>query len=178
LAGNGSATITNADGSALATVDASALGGKLAVAGITTLGLDYTSANTKAETIKLGAGIDNVKLNASTYGAMDTVTGLSLITKPGGAALAAGSDSFHAGAAASFATFTTSQTDLDLALMDAAAYSSANNKPNLVFTLGGDTYVFQDKGTPGHIDWADVVVKLTGTVNLDALVLALGAPVV
>jgi hypothetical protein len=62
--------------------------------------------------------------------------------------------------------------------MDATAYAAANNKPNLVFTLGGDTYVFQDNATPGHIDWTDVVVKLTGTVNLDALILALGAPVV
>jgi hypothetical protein len=178
LTGNGSAIITNADGSALNAVDASALGGKLVVAGITTIGLDYTSANTIAETIKLGAGIDNVKLNASTYKAMDTVTGLTLIANSNGSALAAGSDSFHVGAAASFATFTTTQTDLDLALMDAAAYAAANNKPNLVFTLGGDTYVYQDLGTSGHIDYADVLVKLTGSVNLDALVHALGAPVV
>jgi hypothetical protein len=109
---------------------------------------------------------------------MDTVTGLTLVAKADGSALAAGSDLFHVGAAASFVKFSTTQTDLDLALMDAAAYAAAHNAPNLVFTFGGDTYVFQDVGTLGHIDYADVLVKLTGTVNLDALVLALHAPVV
>jgi hypothetical protein len=178
LAGNGSASVANADGSQLAIVDASALGGTLAVAGTTTIGLNYTSANSKAETIKLGAGIDNVTLNASTYGAVDTVIGLHLVTKADGSGLLVGTDSFHVGAAASFAKFTTTQTDIDLALKDAAAYAGAHNKPNLVFTLGGDTYVFQDKATPGVVDFADVLVKLVGTVNLDALVLALGAPVV
>jgi hypothetical protein len=177
LSGNGSAMVTNASNTALTTIDASALGGTLAVAGTASTGLDYTSSNTKAETIKLGSGVDNIKLNASTYGRMDTVIGLNLVANAAGTALTAASDSFHVGWADAFDKFATNQTDLGLALKDAAAYALANNKPNLVFSMGGDTYVFQDEGTAGSIDPADVVVKLVGTVNLNALVLALGAPV-
>ena len=72
-----------------------------------------------------------------------------------------------------FEKFTTTQTDLDLALKDAAASA----KDSLVFQLGGDTYVYHDAGTVGQIDAADTVVKLTGTVDLDALVLSLNTAV-
>jgi hypothetical protein len=178
LSGNGAAMVNNAVNTALTTVDASLLGGTLAVAGAASTGLDYTSSNTKAETVKLGSGIDNIKMNASTYGKMDTVIGLNLVTNAAGSVLAAASDSFHVGAPAAFNKFTTTQTELRLALNDAAAYAMANTKSDLVFTMGGDTYVFQDMGTAGSADSADVVVKLVGTVNLNALVLALGAPVV
>jgi hypothetical protein len=178
LSGNGAAMVTNAATTALTTVDASALGGTLTVAGTASTGLDYTSSNTKAETVKLGSGIDNIKMNASTYGKMDTVIGLNLVANAAGTALTAASDSFHVGAPAAFNAFTTTQTDLGLALNDAAAYALSNTKSNLVFTMGGDAYVFQDMGTVGSVDSADVVVKLVGTVNLNALVLALGAPVV
>jgi hypothetical protein len=177
LSGNGSAMVTNAATTALTTIDASALGGTLTVAGTASTGLDYTSSNTKAETVKLGSGIDNIKLNASTYGKMDTVIGLNLVANAAGTALTAASDSFHVGWTAAFDKFATSQTDLGLALKDAAAYALANTKSNLVFTMGGDTYVFQDMGTAGSVDSVDVVVKLVGTVDLNALVLALGAPV-
>jgi hypothetical protein len=177
LSGNGSAMVTNAATTALTTIDASALGGTLTVAGTASTGLNYTSSNTKAETVKLGSGIDNIKMNASTYGKMDTVIGLNLVANAAGTALTAASDSFHVGWTAAFDKFATTQTDLGLALKDAAAYALANAKSNLVFTMGGDTYVFQDMGTAGSLDSADVVVKLVGTVNLDALVLALGAPV-
>jgi hypothetical protein len=170
LSGNGFAKVTNAGG-ALTSVDASALGGTLTVGQTASDGLHYTSSNTKAETIKLGSGLDHVILNASTYGKMDTVVGLNLVANSAGTALTAASDEFNVGAAGAFNKFTTTQTDLDLALKDAAA----SGKVNVVFQMGGDTYVFQDKGTLGSVDAADVVVKLVGTVNLDTLVLALSS---
>lgn len=177
LDGNGSATVHNASGSALVTVDASNLGGTLTVgssAGSVTGGLTYTSDNAKAEHITVGSGIDTITLNASTYGSMDTVTGLNLVLNSAGTALAATSDHITvAGIDATVAKFTTTQTDLDLALKDAAASAT----DSLVFQLGGNTYIYHDAGTVGQIDAADTVVQLTGTVDLKALVLALGGTV-
>lgn len=177
LTGNGSAIVTNADGTALVNVDASGLGGTLTLgdnAGKATGGLTYTSANTAAETIKLGSGIDHITLTASTYGATDTVTGLKLALNTAGTDLAAGSDVLSVGGVGGLTTdskFTTKQTDIDLALKDAAA-ATATKGANLVFQFGGDTYVFHDDGN--HvIDAADTVVKLTGTIDLDALVASL-----
>lgn len=179
LTGNGTATVHNGAGTALVTVDASSLGGTLTVgssAGAVTGGLNYTSDNAKAETIKLGSGIDTITLNASTYGATDTVTGLKLVLNSAGTALASGSDHLNVTGvdAASVQKFTTTQTDIDLALKDAAASSH----DSLVFQLGGDTYVFVDNGSaPGQIDSTDIVVKLTGTVDLNALIVDLGGTV-
>lgn len=174
LTGSGDATVTNNDGAKLVTVDASGLNGTSAVAannGAALHGLTYVSTNTAAETIKLGAAIDTITLSASTYGAVDTVTGLHLVTKDG--ALTSGSDHLVVTGVAGVEKFTTTQTDLDLALKDAAASA----KDNLVFQLGGDTYVFHDAGTAGQIDAADTVVKITGAVDLDALILSLNTAV-
>jgi hypothetical protein len=173
LNGSGDATVNNNDGSKLVTVDATGLNGTSAVAanhGAALHGLTYVSTNTAAETIKLGAAVDVITLNASTYGAVDTVTGLTLVVKNG--ALDSTSDHLSVGVTG-FEKFTTTQTDLDLALKDAAASA----KDSLVFQLGGDTYVYHDAGTVGQIDAADTVVKLTGTVDLDALVLSLNTAV-
>jgi hypothetical protein len=177
LTGNGTATVHNDAGTALVTVDASGLGGTLALgsnAGAVTGGLHYTSDNAKAETIKLGSGIDNVTLNASTFDAVDTVTGLKLVLNSAGTDLAAGSDVLNVGGVTgltSSAKFTTTQTDLELALKDAAA-ATATKGANLVFQLGGDTYVFHDDGN--HvINSGDTVVKLTGAIDLDTLIISL-----
>ncbi|WP_296944490.1 DUF4214 domain-containing protein [uncultured Massilia sp.] len=174
LSGNGSAVITNVDGTKLVSVDASALASANSDGKID--GLTYTSSNTAVETVKLGAGIDHVTLNAgaSTYGNVDTITGLSLVLATGGKTLAATSDTLHIDGVTAAAKFTTTQTDFDLALKDAAAATLADGVDSLVFSFGGDTYVFHDAGTVGSVDAADVVVKLTGAVNLDALVIALG----
>jgi hypothetical protein len=159
----------------LVTVDASGLTGVSAAtstAGAALAGLTYVSSNAAAETIKLGTAIDDVTLNASTYGSMDTVTGLKLVANSGGTALTAASDHITVGALnGAVAKFTTTQTDIDLALKEAAASTKGDN---LVFQLGGDTYVYHDAGTPDQIDAADTVVKLTGTGDLDTLILALG----
>lgn len=173
LNGSGDANVTNAGGK-LVTVDASGLNGTSAVAannGAALHGLTYVSSNSAAETIKLGAAVDTITLNASTYGSVDTVTGLKLVANSGATDVTAASDVLHVGAIDGPAVkFTTTQTDLDLALKDAAASSKGDN---LVFQLGGDTYVFHDAGTPNQIDAADTVVKITGTVDLDTLILSL-----
>ncbi|KFI08583.1 DUF4214 domain-containing protein [Massilia sp. BSC265] len=180
LSGNGSATVTNANGSDLVTVDASALGGKLTLganAGTAINGLTYVSSNAAVETIKLGAGIDSVTLNASTYGKVDTVTGLNLVLTADGKSLAATSDKLFITGVSNAVKFTTAQTDFDLALKEAAAYKVNGVDANtLVFSFGGDTYVYQDVGGNNTVDANDIVVKLTGAVNLDALVVAFTTP--
>ena len=180
LSGNGTAIVSNTAAVAeysLVTVDASALN-SVDAKSVAVTGLQYTSYNTKAETIKLGGGLDTVTLNASTYGKVDTITGLNLVLNGAKTALdAAKSDTLVItgfGDLVAAGKMTTVQTDLDLALKDAAAYTVGGVKANMVaFQLGGDTYLFSDKGTAGSVDAADIVVKLTGTVDLDTLVLAL-----
>ena len=172
LSGNGTASVTNAGAAKLVNVDASGLN-SVTFDGKAAAGLTYNSTNTAAETIKLGGGLDHVTLSASTYGAIDKVQGLNLVLNTAGTALDGTSDTISlGGAGAVFTKFTTTQTDLDLALKDAAAGTSSN----VVFQMGGNTYIFQDNaaGTANHLlDAGDTVVQLTGQVNLDALVHAL-----
>lgn len=184
LEGSGAAVVRNADGTKLVTVDASKLGGTYTVTdgahvkGDATIGLNYETLNTAAETIKLGSGIDSVTFLAgsSTWGsiggtAKDTVTGLNLVLNAGGTALAASSDQLHVtGASAAFVE-TTTQTDLDLALKGFAAKHVSGTT---IFAFGGDTYVYSDIAGAGTVDAADVLVKLTGTIDLAALKVALG----
>jgi trimeric autotransporter adhesin len=180
LSGNGTATVTNAAGSSLTSVDASALASKVvlgATAGAATAGLVYSSANAAVETIKLGAGLDTITLSASTYGKMDTVTGLNLVLNTAGTAIdTTKSDVLNVtGINGGAVKFTTTQTDFDLALKDAAAYTVGGAaRDTLVFQFGGDTYVYKDLGVANSVDAADIVVKLTGTIDLDALILSLG----
>jgi trimeric autotransporter adhesin len=186
LAGNGTAMVDNGADTKLVTVDASALA-SVDGSGHAAAGLMYTSANASAETIKLGAGIDTITLSATAYGGVgsahtfDTVSGLNLVLNDAKDGLAAGSDVLTIGTGGlSAAKFTTTETDLDLALKAAAAANNADTAHDtLVFTFGGDTYVMMDNGSSvGLIDATDTVVKLTGTVNLDALVIDLAhAPV-
>ena len=180
LSGNGKAVVSNAAVIAeynLVTVNASALN-SVNEKGAAAAGLEYVSFNTKAETITLGGGLDTVTLNASTYGKMDTITGLNLVlndaktaldlTKSDVLTITGFGDLLAAG------KMTTVQTDLDLALKDAAAFTVGGSAVDTVaFHFGGDTYLFSDKGTNGSVDAADIVVKLTGTIDLDALVVAL-----
>lgn len=177
ISGNGAANVTNSNGTELVTVNASGLA-SADIDGKSVAGLTYTSNNAKAETIKLGAGLDVVTLNESTYGKMDTVEGLNLVLNTAKTAfdVTKGDDLNIGDKTATFQKFTTSQTDFDLALKDAAAYEKVAGTPsdNLVFQFGGDTYVFVDAGTDaGLIDAGDTVVKLTGLVDLDVLVAGL-----
>lgn len=181
LSGNGTATITNADATALVTVDASALN-SVDIAGKATTGLVYVTTNTKAETIKLGAGLDSVTITGSTYTVgqtkMDTVDGLNLVVT-GGAIDATKGDTLvingmAAGGLVADGKFTTTQTDLDLALLDAAKFKTAGGADvnNVAFHLNGNTYVYSDVSGDNLVTTDDVIVKLTGTINLDTLVLA------
>lgn len=184
LKGDGEAYIYNYDGAALVTVDASKLGGKYAVDGVysglkagdATYGLYYSSENTKAETIILGSGFDYVDLRASTYGKVDTVTGLNLILNDAKTALVSNkSDELKVGGVTSAVKFTTTQTDLDVALLEAAQYKvNGPDADTLVFQMGGNTYIYKDIGTANQVDSADTLVKLTGLVDLDALIVSLG----
>ena len=180
VSGNGTATIDNAVTAKLISVDASGLN-SVAFDGKAAAGLTYTSSNALAETIKLGAGLDTVTLSASTYGAVDKVEGLNLVLNAAGTALdTTKSDALTITGVSLVAAskgFTTTQTDLELALKDAASYSAANGNVDLAFHLGGNTYVFHDESVAvgaqvGLIDAADTVVQLTGLVNLDALIVA------
>jgi len=188
LTGNGSATVVNVASTKLATVDASALA-SVDAAGDAAAGLTYTSSNAAAETIKLGAGVDVITLNASVYGgvgaahAWDTVSDLNLVIEGTGAAAdyAAGSDVLVIGAGGwEAAKFTTTETDLDLVFAAAAQNLGArtDDVDALVFTVGGNTYVFADTGTgagtAGALDAGDTVVQLTGAVDQDDLIVALG----
>jgi hypothetical protein len=178
LTGNGSATVHNIGAgaslsAALTSIDASALGGTLADGTVTT-GLTYDSTNTKAETIKLGAGVDIVTIGASNYGKVDTITGLNLVAKSDYSALTGTSDQLHVtGVANTVKVFTTAQTDLDLALKEAAVSTKGDD---LVFVMNGDTYIYHDATGAGNgvVDATDVVVKLTGTPDIKAVILALG----
>ncbi|MGI4718334.1 MAG: DUF4214 domain-containing protein [Janthinobacterium lividum] len=185
LTGTGGASVRNGGDTALVNVDASGLSNALTVgdnAGDAVTGLVYQSSNALAETIKLSAGLDSVTLNASNYGAVDTVTGLNLVLAEDGESIdAAASDMlFIRGIDSSsiVTKMTTTQTDLDLALKDASVLKYTNEGSQfdadvVVFAMGGDTYVYSDKGTLNTVDAADVVVKLTGTIDLDALSLML-----
>jgi trimeric autotransporter adhesin len=175
LTGNGVANITNVDLTKLTTVDATGLN-SVNEKGVATTGLVYGSTNTAAETIKLGSGLDSVTLSASTYGKMDVVTGLNLVAQAANAKAidTAKSDVLEISGVnldpAAAKAFTTSQTDLDLALKDAAAYSVANANTDVAFYMGGNTYVFHDSvAGNGLIDATDTVVQIVGQVNLDLL---------
>jgi hypothetical protein len=183
LSGSGSAKVTNVEGTKLVTVDATALGGTYTVTadghtkGGATVGLVYSTTNTAVETIKLGAGIDDVTFSAasSTYGALgsykaDTVTGLKLVLNADKTALAASSDKLHIATTGDIFKETTTQTDLDLALK---GFAAAHVSGTVVFAFGGDTYVYSDTVGAGTVDSADILVKLTGAIDLDALKLAL-----
>lgn len=182
VSGNGTATVTNADGAALATVNAAGLD-SVDVAGDAVTGLVYVTTNTSvAETVTLGDGLDTISIGAasdtdegSTYAKMDTITGLNLVEDATTAdtvdtALSDDISVFLGGVAVTtFAKATTTASTLDLALVDLAASTTADN---VVFAFGGNTYIYVDEGDDLVTD-TDVLVKLTGTVDLDLLVDAL-----
>jgi len=176
LTGNGNAVIVNGETGVLATVDATALTGKAAFGGsVVTTGLDYTTSANVAETIKLGAGHDIIRFSAtsSTYDQMDTIEGLSLVKTAAGAFDATASDDIVFTGLVNGATFTKAATvtgsTFGLVLTNLGASTAADN---VVFQYEGNTYIYSDIGGNGLTD-NDVVVKLTGTIDMDMLVLAL-----
>ena len=175
LTGNGNAVIVNGATGVLATVDATGLTGKAAFGGsVVTTGLDYTTSANVAETIKLGAGDDIIRFSAtsSTYTKMDTVEGLSMMKTSAGAFDATASDDISVAGITSFAKVATvTGTTFGLVLTNLGASTTADN---VVFQYGTDTYIYSDVGANGLTD-NDIVIKLTGTVDMDMLVLALNS---
>lgn len=136
-----------------------------------------------AESIILGGAHDQVWTN-STGAKMDTITGFTLVdTTTAGVADVAKSDMLSVDSAVNPAdvgtgayafskiTIDAGNNTLTLAL-DQAAKGTADN---VVFTFGGDTYVYVDaseqSGALTTYDSAnDTLIKLVGTYNLDSLV--------
>lgn len=174
LTGNGNAVIVNGATGSLATVDATGLTGKAAFGGAAvTTGLDYTASSNVAETIKLGASHDIIRFTASssTYTSMDTIEGFSLVKTAAGALDAAASDDISVAGITTFAKATSTASTFGLALTELGASTTADN---VVFQYGGDTYIYSDVGANGLTD-NDVVIKLTGAIDLDMLVAALNS---
>lgn len=185
LTGNGIATIDASAGGKLATIDASGMTGVAAYDATQHVGgLNYTANTAVAETITLGGGHDFVS-TVSTYDKMDTITGLTLTATTASAGTStlvldtAHSDDISVGGATfvKAAALSSSATTLGLALSEIASANSAASAHNFVFQFGGDTYVFMDTnangGQTGTFDSTDVVVKLTGAIDLDLLTSAL-----
>lgn len=180
LTGNGNAVIVNGATGSLATVDATGLTGKAAFGGTAvTTGLDYTASANVAETIKLGASHDIIRFvtGSSTYEQMDTVEGFSLVKNATGTLDAAASDDISVGGITTFtkaATVTGNTFGLVLTNLGAVAPAAGAAGDNVVFQYDGNTYIYSDVGADGLTD-NDVVIKLTGLVDLDLLVSALNS---
>jgi hypothetical protein len=52
---------------------------------------------------------------------------------------------------------------------------AASADDQVIFQFGGDTYIFVDATGAGVLDAADTLVKLTGNIDMDGLVLLLGS---
>lgn len=169
VAGAGSATVYNYEGSTLDRVDVSAMQTvRMPDAGSTDMaaGLVYLSFNSRAETITLGAGVDQVKLWNSTVGNMDTVGGLNLVALAGRPDRLdmQGSDILSAGDRFGFNVENEGTLTLDEMLVFLAGQSRC-----AVFHSAGDTYVFADNGN-ATLDDADILIRLTGMLDLGLLV--------
>ena len=181
LTGDGSVALNNSAGVALTSVDASKLGG-LDLDGHVTGGLTYAGKASLVETIALGSGHDVITV-ASTYEKMDTITGFDAVKETATADLTSTSDvlviggaTINGSVAAQVSKFTLagSDTTLDLALAHAATVSNAGivggSSAIVSFVFEGNTYLFKDVvvagSAAGSLDATDLVVKLTGTVDL------------
>jgi trimeric autotransporter adhesin len=200
LTGRGEAYVWNVEGDKLATVNASGLTGidwsGATSAAINGFALYYETTNAStAETITLSRwydGTDGADRWASSYAKMDTVTGLTLVGTTANPAVldTAKSDliwvdtSLVGGAefaklSTSLATTVSNAGSLGLALQAVAQ----SNVEFAVFHYGGNTYIFGDTGglsgsdlvldDNDQLDDTDLVIKITGTVNLDLLLQSL-----
>jgi hypothetical protein len=149
-----------------------------------------TLNNNVAETVILGGARDTV-ITGSVLGAVDTITGFTLVASALNPLLADtdrsdkldlgtttdGGTEFSGAAGGNAAKMVVTGSSLEAAVLQAASLKAANgttNVQNVVFHFGGDTYVFQDKATGGTsvegLDTGDFLVRLTGLQNLDLLV--------
>jgi hypothetical protein len=185
LTGKGNVTIDNSAGASttattkLLTIDASALGGTKGglygtSAGQPLGGLTYTGNVYAAETVTLGAGLDTLTLS-STYDKMDTITNFKLVGKADLTLDTNYSDVLVSTESAVKVTTGLTGSTLGAVLTTVASLGgAAATYDEVVFQFGGDTYFFKDSvSSSTTLDAADIVVKFTGLVDLDLLVLAL-----
>jgi hypothetical protein len=129
-----------------------------------------------SETVILGGAKDTVT-TVSTVANPDTITGFQLVaaapaTSPVTNDALRSDKLILTGITGAFAKFVPTATTFAGALTEAGAAAGTN----LVFAFGGDTYVYVDSATAGAytavagLDDGDVLVKLTGLVDLDLLI--------
>jgi hypothetical protein len=136
-----------------------------------------TLDNDVVETVVLGGAQDTV-VTASTYAKADTITGFQLVASAANPLVADASRSdvlsIAGGTTQLDATnsvkITVTGSTIEAALLQAASATNAGGaaRDNVVFNFGGDTYFFKDVGSNGLGD-DDILVKMTGTLNLDLL---------
>lgn len=173
LSGNGSATVVG--GNKLATIDASALGGTLAVAAMTgniTGGLTFTGHAGVVESVKLGSGTDTVTV-ASTFAKMDTITGFDAVKEVNSAKATTDVLVFDSvtlnglvAAQATKVTLSAAADSVDKAFVEAAAADGIAGGVAF-FQFDGNTYLFQNQGTVALED-GDFAVKVVGLVDFAA----------
>ena len=149
-------------------------------AGDLSFGLIYASDNDGlTETVTLSDGVDLVTLSAaSTFAKTDVITGLNLVTDDEGN-LTNQSDFLTVDAGTLYSKLTAGQ----LADLDAAGTANLElyltkvaklDTDSVVFQFEGDTYVYNDNGLNADLlDNADGLVKLTGGIDLDDLLVSL-----
>lgn len=138
-----------------------------------------TLNNSIAETVLLGGAQDTV-VTGSTIAAADTITGFQVVASAANPLVVdptrsdvldlglAGGTAFSATNAVKIAV---TGSTLEAALLQAASAKAADgttDRENVVFHFGGDTYVYSDVGSNG-LSENDVLVRLTGTLDLDLL---------
>jgi hypothetical protein len=137
-----------------------------------------TLDNNVVETVVLGGAKDTV-VTGSVYAKADTVSGFQLVASATDplVADASRSDVLKIGASASTqldatnsVKITVTGSTIEAALLQAASATNAAGtaRENVVFNFGGDTYFFKDVGGNGLGD-DDILVKMSGTLNLDLL---------
>ncbi|TCW32964.1 hypothetical protein EV669_102263 [Gulbenkiania mobilis] len=183
ISGAGTADVTG--GGKLATIDASGLGGAYTVdagankAGDIYGGLKFVGNAAVAETIKLGAGADDITVN-STYGKLDTVVGFDTVKETATAlknsvvdTLTFGTHKFDgtaANALTAAAKVDVTGLSLEAAFIKAIQASGANSTVDGAikqFQFNGDTYLVQDLHSngatlAGHLDNGDLAIKIAG----------------
>ncbi len=126
-----------------------------------------------SETVILGGAKDTVT-TVSTVANPDTITGFQLTasvtaTSPATIDPLRSDKLILTGVTGAFFKFVPTATTFAGALTEAGALTGTSSA-NLVFAFGGDTYVYVDTTTAAGLDDADVLVKLTGAVDLDLLI--------
>ena len=189
MTGSAGLTITNAtDATATGTVyDASAMTGKLTMVGNTTA---FSAGSGLGDVIKGGSGSDAI--TSSVNGATMTGNGgndnFNVSVALGGVAATAQAPvitDFTSGDIVTFAAFTgtgvftSAKVDVSGAASAAAAIdiaasgtTAATNATLKWFQYGGDTYMVQDLTNTATFTATDIVVKLTGTLDLSTATFA------